>query len=584
MDDLQASVAQARNAWKFTIDSIRQDAAEGAKAIQAILNPKVEPAGAREKPPKPEGKGKDERLREWQQELQQFRDAEDGFHSISKAEEASYWRDKLAIAKDSAELYAQVYHLARDAERQAQKQSFSDEAKNVEDKLKAESAGSLERVVILQEFLAHAKAIGADQTEEYKRLQGQLVTVTREYQEQQAKLVVASEEQKVAATRKGSEERMSAERDVLLAMQRLGLQNTTEYQGQLKKMIEATREWQTERGKLAQIGAEIEKSVEDHNFAERKKQIEFLAQTGQISKQEELRQLQALENAKFQIEYQGMVRRIQLASLDPMQSPEQVARLTQQLLKLEQVHENAVTDLANKGIQQRQAAYERGFLQLTSGFKSAITGMLNGTLSFTQGVQKMWAGMVTNFVEGLAQQLQKWIAHKVAMLIIHNTTNEAMVVSDAAAAAQSAEISYIAALKKLSQSAAVAAGRVYEALAGIPIIGPVIAPIGAAAAYLGVMALGGSMASAEGGMVSEKEQLAFVHRNEMVLPAALSRGFQNLLGGGERAGALAGGGAMHVHWAPQIQAFDSTGVDRVLRDHGGKVIKYLGQARRKGSI
>jgi hypothetical protein len=91
----------------------------------------------------------------------------------------------------------------------------------------------------------------------------------------------------------------------------------------------------------------------------RKKQIEQLAATGQISKQEELRQLIALENEKFQIEYQAMIRRIQLASLDPSKSPEEAAKLSAQLLKLTQQHELAINDITNKGIPQRQNDYQK---------------------------------------------------------------------------------------------------------------------------------------------------------------------------------------------------------------------------------
>jgi len=570
--------------------------------------------------------GKDTRLRDWQQELQQFRDAEDGFHNISKAEEASYWRDKLAIAKDSAELYAQVYHLARDAERQAQKQSFTDEAKGVEDKLKAERAGSLERVVILQEFLAHAKAIGADQTEEYKRLQSQLVTVTREFQEQQAKLVIASEEQKVAATRKGSEERVNAERDVLLAMQRLGLQNTTEYQGQLKKMIEATREWQTERGKLAQIGAEIEKSVEDHNFAERKKQIEFLAQTGQISKAEELRQLQALENEKFQIEYQGMVRRIQLASLDPTQSPEQVARLTQQLLKLEQTHELAVTQMYQQQIAERIQAAKQWATSVTSSVFQGFNSWITGQKSFAAAMAESWRGILLDTLRSIEAMVQKWIVQHLVMAAIrkifhiqnaavdttaetvratkHTATNAAIVTSDTAMGAAQVAVATgtqaaITAVDvaanatrgitdaaenagEVTGQAGVAAARAYAAYAEFP---PLAAAM-AAEAFASVMSLQAAaaapaIASAAGGMVAEDEQLAFVHKNEMVLPASLSRGFQNLLGG-VGTPALAGGGSNSTHVSLHM---NGGLVDKKFwDDHQGHIVSTLQKAVRKGRL
>ena len=63
--------------------------------------------------------------------------------------------------------------------------------------------------------------------------------------------------------------------------------------------------------------------------------------------------------------------------------------------------------------------------------------MLNGSKSFSKGMQDMWNNIVTGFVQSLTKMVVGWIQHETAKLIVHTTTNQAIVASDASAAAQS---------------------------------------------------------------------------------------------------------------------------------------------------
>lgn len=660
MADLKYSVTEAKNAWKFTIDSIKEDAAKGRKAIEDILNPKIETHVEREKPPLPDA-DKDKRLDDWRAELQAKRDAEDGFHTISKAAEVDFWESKLAIAKNKAETYQAVYHLFREAERAAQRESLDDELKTIEDKVRAERSGSLEKVTILREFLEHMKAMGADQTEEYRRVQSQLVAVTREYQEQQARQTVQAEITKAEATRRGSIERVNAERDVLATMQRLGLQQTTDYQAQVRKLIDASREFNDERRRLAEIGAETERIATEKNFSRerqeisdlaefRRSQIEYQASAGVISKeaelrqlselkQEEIRQLTDLENQKYTIEYQAMVRRIALASTDPTKSPTEAARLAQDLLKIQEQHEAQITTLTNaasldrvKTYQSEMLAVQGVFERLTSGFRSAITSMLNGTKTFTQGMAQMWNSIVTSFVDMLAQMLVKWISHQVALLVVerlfhvrtlasntgaetvrvaqhaaantaivaqdtalatqqtvvettrsiaHAATNTAMAASDTALTAtavgqQAARIgAAIAADVTIAMSEAAVAGA--ATLAWWSAVNPLIAPEMAAAQYAIGLGFAGLAAFEKGGIVPQTD-LALLHKNEMVLPAPLSQGFQNILNTHQTVGGPSSSRSHVLHFAPTINVHGNsrqTDMRQVLRDHSRELFQRM---------
>ena len=113
----------------------------------------------------------------------------------------------------------------------------------------------------------------------------------------------------------------------------------------------------------------------------------------------------------------------------------------------------------------------------------------------------------------------------------------------------------------------------WKAMVGIPVIGPILAPIAAATAFAGVMAF-----SAEGGMgnVPYDDAPFLLHKNEMVLPADLASRVRAMTGGSGGAGgfdmpnpANGNGGDTHHHW--NVNALDGHSVKRVLMDNRGAV-------------
>jgi hypothetical protein len=180
--------------------------------------------------------------------------------------------------------------------------------------------------------------------------------------------------------------------------------------------------------------------------------------------------------------------------------------------------------------------------EINRDFENAFSAWIEGhkrfTVAFAQESQKLVAQTASHL---LAMTL-KWGEHEVMKLIQHLETNDRVVASDATAAAQTLGIGAASALKQLEQSAAAAAGKAYSAVVGIPVVGPVLGPAAAAAAFAGVMAFG-ALASAEGGMLVGDDQLAFLHKNEMVLPSQYSQTIQNITSNG---GAGGGGGTVNI--------------------------------------
>jgi len=124
-----------------------------------------------------------------------------------------------------------------------------------------------------------------------------------------------------------------------------------------------------------------------------------------------------------------------------------------------------------------------------------------------------------------------------------------------------------AAVKTIAIKAYEVMAGVYAALASIPYVGPVIAPIAAGAAFVTVAGYAAHIASAEGGWWDiPGDQIAQVHKNEMVLPAQHAQDLRDWLGsGGGGRGGRSAGGDTHLH--VNIQALDGASVKRVLVDN-----------------
>jgi hypothetical protein len=94
------------------------------------------------------------------------------------------------------------------------------------------------------------------------------------------------------------------------------------------------------------------------------------------------------------------------------------------------------------------------------------------------------------------------------------------------------------ALKVIGIYAAEAAAAAWSAIAGIPVVGPFLAPLAAGAALAGVLALAGGIKSAAGGydIPSGLNPMAQLHSEEMVLPKDLANTIRGMARGGSSGG------------------------------------------------
>jgi hypothetical protein len=189
---------------------------------------------------------------------------------------------------------------------------------------------------------------------------------------------------------------------------------------------------------------------------------------------------------------------------------------------------------------------------MQGAFSNFFSQVAMGTKSIGKAFLQLGTEMLGAIVNSLAQMLAKWITHQMAMLLVKTSTDQAMIATEATTASQTNAIHGMACLKRIGHSAAEAAAHAFKwVMSEVPFpVNIVLAPLVAAGAFAGVMAFG-ALASAAGGMEVDRDQMAFLHKDEKVLPARLSKGFDSIInsfrvpqaGAGHLAFAGAGGGS-----------------------------------------
>lgn len=225
---------------------------------------------------------------------------------------------------------------------------------------------------------------------------------------------------------------------------------------------------------------------------------------------------------------------------------------------------------------------------LVSGFTSGLMQMAEGTKSFAQVVRGMGQQILNDALRLVDRMVERWLWGEVAKRAATQTSVTARMTAERAGASQSAAISGAASLKEIANSAAVAAGDAYKAMAGIPVIGPVLGAAAAATVFAAVMAFKGLISSAAGGfdVPAGVNPITQLHAQEMVLPARLANPLRDMLEGFSAASSNgfgvvkdgAGGGDFHAHFhmgpgsdGPALQRWFDTHGEKLMRTVNGQL-------------
>ncbi len=214
---------------------------------------------------------------------------------------------------------------------------------------------------------------------------------------------------------------------------------------------------------------------------------------------------------------------------------------------------------------------------MATSFSSAIRGMIDGTETLSAAVAKMGKQMLSSLESALQKMLEQWLEHHIMELLIHTQAKEGENAVDKAAAAQKQEISMQEHLSQVFMAAKQAAAKAWTAMSGIPVVGPALGAAAAAATFAAVMAFG-SITSAQGGFYEvDRDQLAYIHKREMVLPAGIADRLRSTVDSG------IGASGMSVNVYHNVNAIDAASFKDTIKQHGNiignEVVRIL---KRKG--
>lgn len=313
---------------------------------------------------------------------------------------------------------------------------------------------------------------------------------------------------------------------------------------QLTNILENVARRADEAGeKLSQLKSEGAEKATQSGFQSQESDVQYAAGANLISKQEERAQLYTLYKQEEQdliqhlaamqaaaqqkataltTQSQGEGADSQEGQKDAQEAAQQVQLVQQyenQILAIEQSTAKKIQALQQQAATSSMAAWDTMFSAMNSGLNSAVAGMIRGTESVSQAIGKMLGGTII----ALAQWAAQWLAKKAETYLL-----------DAIYARTQQSVT---GTMQVLSNAAVAASGAMAATAAIPIVGPLLAPAAGASMFAATAAFA-PLASAAGGWGDvPSDQMAMIHKREMVLPASIAQHVRDSAGRG------AGGGS-----------------------------------------
>jgi len=384
-----------------------------------------------------------------------------------------------------------------------------------------------------------------------------------------------------------------------------------EQQEAARKAAEVKKKEAEEASKFAIEMAQFEAAAEEEQAKRSMKMFSemwkpYIAAVADKMKADEVYALAKLEQDKKLLESEERLA-LMAAKYDPAKQAQIIAHHTAHIIKIDEEikalnvrnaadggpHEQEnVAKAASKGDSTIAADSQKGadqtlkvwqqvqkeqnalFDRMSNKVSSAFTSWITGAESFHKSFGKMLQSMESTFIHSLIQMGLRWLEHLAMKQVAHTAAEATSTATTAAAAATRSGLEKDENLKSIFMDAKTAASNSFKAVSGIPYVGPVLAPIAAAAAFAGVMAFA---AFEQGGIVGNQEQMAVLHPREMVLPAPISEGVQRMVQNG---GGGAGSGDSHIHF--HINAIDGKNAASFIHNNRESIAKSVNRSLRDG--
>jgi hypothetical protein len=307
------------------------------------------------------------------------------------------------------------------------------------------------------------------------------------------------------------------------------------------------------------------RKAEQAQFDDQVAHVQELRSLNQLSADQAMALDVQIENAKFK-QLSGEIQAEYDANAQKLGAQQ---KYQAQLDQLELQHDAKLRQLNEKEIVETMQAWQQMLAPIGNAFSSSLTGMITGQENFRKALSNIGNAIVSDFVNMAVKRATNWIASEATMTSASQAGDIARVASQDTAITAGKTAEAAAGSTTVFGDANKAAAGAFSAVAGIPIVGPILAPAAAVAAFAAVMAY--DVFSAEGGfdIPAGLNPVTQLHEREMVLPASIAEPLRSGLAGGNRAG-----GDIHIH------AVDAASFQRLLSNNKSAVAKALRGAHR----
>jgi hypothetical protein len=465
--------------WSKTLDRMGEQAAKTRDEMMKVLGLSGPEAGKKEGGPK--------------RDAPKPQDAEAGKAAAKAAQEQAQavMEAEIAAAKQAFQVKKDL--IAQDL---------------AEKKIADETALTIEKAGVMAESAAEIAAVN-DRIAKLNKGDVAYAAEFTKLQKEKTTIVAQTEHQLAELTLKGTEQKLAAE---------------------------AAAAKQTED--LAKESAREQMAAGKDALAAQKATLDQKVSLGQISSAQELAQRKALIQAEEQLNLQAKDAEI-AAEKKGGDDPVKLQQLANQKVDIERKAQAQISELDRKAAKDQEANYRQVFQILTSGFSSAIAGLIKGTMSWGQAFKSVLSealnGMINFFVQMGLKAAENWLMQQLGFETAQQTQLATAIMTN---------------VSEGTSSAALAAVNAFASICAIPIVGPELAPAAAATAYGQGMGWA-ALASAAGGWDQvPSDQVAQIHKNEMVMSAPLATGIRNMVANGQAGaagkGAQGGGNTLHV--------------------------------------
>lgn len=357
-----------------------------------------------------------------------------------------------------------------------------------------------------------------------------------------------------------------------LARQRYG-EDSKEYKAALAEKQKLELEHQGKLREIATIRRDAQRAVDEAAIEEQERQAQFEYDLG-------LRTAESLLTVRRQAAEQRLA--VELAAIDAEQAAWGAETLEFERLESRKVEARRRFHQQAADIDRERAAAR--LLPMGSAIGLGEDAMLRSLDALVEKgrnaeaeLGNIWRSAGATFIrEMVTRPITQWIAMQARKLAMNAGFIATKTAQDSAGAAASLAAEQSTGAASIAVHAYRAAAGAYAAIAQIPVVGPVLAPVTAAAALAAVMAFGKRIFSAEGGfdIPAGVNPLVQAHAREMILPAKHADVIRSLADG--RGGA--GGGDTH-NW--HIKALDGPSFERWLKAGGGDAMIRYAQGKRR---